>query len=93
MANPTEATITTEGPTLATGMVADPTVATGAVMTTIPTVGRGLIANPSAATGAVQPLLETYWEPRATSCGEDLKLFLRLFEPASGTLSKRKPKQ
>ena len=52
-----------------------------------------VVANATVTTGTVEATVESYWEPRPTSCDEDLKLFLHLFEPASGALSKRKPEQ
>jgi hypothetical protein len=84
-------------PTGATGSVVGngiPTGATGSVVANgIPTGATGNVANPTGDTSAAVAAAETYWEPRATSRGDDLKLFLRLFEPTSGTLSKRKPEQ
>jgi hypothetical protein len=58
-----------------------------------PTGATGAGANPTGATSTMVAAAETYWEPHASSHGDDLKLFLRLFEPASGALSKRKPEQ
>ncbi len=67
---------------------------TGPIVTDcIPTGARGAGADPTVATSAVVAASETYWEPCASSHGDDLKLFLCLFEPASGALSKRKPEQ
>jgi hypothetical protein len=52
------------------------------------------VANPTGAMGAVEAGSEAYWEPCTSSHGDDLKLFLHLFEPAVSTiLSKRKPEQ
>ncbi len=58
-----------------------------------PTGATGAGANPTGATSTMVAAAETYWEPHASSHGDDLKLFLRLFEPASGALSKRKLEQ
>jgi hypothetical protein len=54
------------------------------------TVARPPVVAPS--TFPTTPL-EVYWEPRPTSNQDDLKLFLRLFEPNSGALSKKKSLQ
>ncbi len=71
-----------------------PTGCTGSVVANgIPTGATGSVAKPTGATSAAVAAAETYWEPRATSRGDNLQLFLRLFEPTSGTLSKRKPEQ
>jgi hypothetical protein len=74
----------------------NPTAATG-VNTSDSMQQIAASENPTAAMGANQPTVdapvETYWEPRTLSRGDDLKLFLYLFESASGALSKRKPLQ
>ena len=73
------------------GVVAVLTVPTSTIAN--PTEATGVVANPTLMTGTVEASVETYWEPRASSRGDDLNLFLHFFEPASGVLSKRKPKQ
>ena len=97
-------TVTTEDPgNQATRETVEPTVvasprteATGTNTIENPTVAStnaAVAVIPTVATGQLEATVETYWEPRPTSRAEDLKLFLRLFEPASGALSKRKPEQ